>query len=205
MFAASPANRVLPVTMTSSIVRYLVLGCAVALFVACSPSSDAPRLAALPAGGDFVLQGPAGTVDTRQLRGKLLLIYFGYANCPDICPASLAVMNQALNEMTPTMRSQIQPLMVSVDPERDTPEKLVAYTSYFHPSLIGLVGSPEETATVAKAFGAGYMRQPTRTDGSYAVDHSGITYVVDKSGKLVATVPIGMSASEFSAIIRKHL
>lgn len=191
--------------MMPTFVRRVACCVTVAALLACSPAPEASKLATPPAGGDFVLQGPKGEVDTRQLRGKLLLIYFGYANCPDICPASLAVMNQVLNEMTPDLRAQIQPLMISVDPERDTAEKLVAYTGYFHPSLIGLAGSAEQIAAVAKAFGAGYQRQPTRPDGSYAVDHSGNTYVVDKSGKLVASVPVGVTAGEFATIVRKHL
>ena len=159
----------------------------------------------LPAGGDFVLRGSQGAVDTKALRGKVLLVYFGYTHCPDVCPISLATMNEALNAMAPDTRRQIQPLMISVDPERDTPDALATYTSYFHPSLLGLTGSPAEIAAVAKAFGAGYVRHPARPDGSYAVDHSGTTFVVDKRGKLVEMVPPGVPASEFSAIVQRHL
>jgi protein SCO1/2 len=186
----------------SSLLHFLA-GLLALCLTACSPPADLPKAA--PAGGDFVLQGTKGPVDTKALRGKLLLVYFGYVNCPDICPASLAVMNQVINTLPPEKRQEIQPIMISVDPARDTPEKLTTYTAYFHPDLIGATGSEEEVARVAAQFGAGYRKQPPRPDGSYAVDHSGNTYVVDKAGKLVATVPIGVPADELAAIIGKHL
>lgn len=193
-----------PATMTSRVISFFAaLLCAVVL-VACSPGDEKPRSGA-PAGGDFVLQGPQGAVDSKGLRGKLLLIYFGYVNCPDICPASLAVMNQVLNGLPAEQRQRIQPILISVDPARDTPDKLVTYTAYFHPSLIGVTGSEEEVARAAALFGAGYVKQPVRPDGSYAVDHSANTYVVDKTGKLVATIPIGMPADEVAAIVARHL
>jgi protein SCO1/2 len=183
--------------------RSLLLGVAAMLLVACSPAPQ--PVAGQPVGGDFVLQGPQGAVDTKNFRGKLLLIYFGYVNCPDICPASLAVMNQVINTLPAEQRAVIQPILISVDPERDTPEKLVTYTAYFHPSLLGVTGKPEEIARIAGSFGAGYVKQAVRPDGSYAVDHSANTYVVDKAGKLVATIPLGMPADEVAAIVRKHL
>ncbi len=193
-----------PAIMNLQIFRSIAVLLLVFGLGACSPPAEKPRAGA-PTGGDFVLQGPQGAVDSKALRGKLLLIYFGYVNCPDICPASLAVMNQVLNGLPAEQRQRIQPILISVDPARDTPEKLVAYTAYFHPSLIGVTGSEADIARVAAQFGAGYVKQPVRPDGSYAVDHSANTYVVDKAGKLVATVPIGMPADEAAAIVARHL
>ena len=176
------------------------------LLSACSDSGMGERvLAARPPGGDFVLQSAAGPLDTKALRGKVLLVYFGYVNCPDVCPASMAAMNEVLNGMTPKERAKIQPVLISVDPARDTPESLKNYAAYFHPSLIGVTGTPEQIATIAKAFGAGYIRQPARSDGSYAVDHSANTYLVGKNGKLVATLPYGAPADDLRAAIRKAL
>lgn len=193
-----------PALMNFPIFRFFAALLVLAALGACSPSAEPPRAGA-PVGGDFVLRGPQGAVDSQALRGKMLLIYFGYVNCPDICPASLAVMNQVLNGLPAEQRQRIQPILISLDPARDTPEKLVTYTAYFHPSLIGVTGSEAEVARVAGLFGAGYVKQPPRPDGSYAVDHSANTYVVDKAGKLVATVPIGMPADEVAAIVARHL
>lgn len=177
----------------------LLLSCV--LLAACSPAPQSGR----PAGADFVLQGPAGPVDSRNFRGKLMLVFFGYVHCPDVCPTSLAAMNEVLTGMTPEERGRIQPILISVDPERDTPEALKNYAAYFHPSLIGVTGTPEQIATLAKAFGAGYIRQPTRPDGGYAVDHSANTYLVGKDGKLAGTLPYGAPADDLRAAIRKAL
>lgn len=171
------------------------------LLAACSPAPQSGR----PAGADFVLQGPNGAVDTKHYRGKLMLVFFGYVNCPDVCPTSLAAMNEVLNGMTPEERANIQPILISVDPARDTPESLKNYAAYFHPSLVGVTGTPEQIATLAKAFGAGYIKQPDRSDGSYAVDHSASTYIVGKNGKLLAILPYGAPADELRAAIREAL
>ena len=171
------------------------------LLTACSPAPQSGR----PAGADFVLQGPNGTVDSKNYRGKLMLVFFGYVNCPDVCPTSLAAMNEVLNGMTPEERANIQPILISVDPARDTPESLKNYAAYFHPSLVGVTGTPEQIATIAKAFGAGYIKQPNRSDGSYAVDHSASTYIVGKNGKLLAILPYGAPADELRAAIREAL
>jgi protein SCO1/2 len=190
-------------SMISPFLRRAIVSIAAVLLVSCSQAPE--PVSGQPAGGDFVLQGPQGQVDTRSFRGKLLLIYFGYANCPDICPISLAVINEVITSLPAEQRAAIQPIMVSVDSDRDTPEKLAIYTAYFHPSLIGVTGKADEIARVAGSFGAGYVKQAVRPDGSYAVDHSASIYVVNKTGKLVATVPIGVSADEVAAIVRKHL
>lgn len=155
-----------------------------------------------PKGGDFVLRAAGGPVDTQALRGKVLLIYFGYTHCPDVCPASLAAGAQALNTLSVDERGKVRLIMVSVDPERDTPERLKEYTAYFHPEMIGVTGSAEEIAAVAKSFGAGYIRQPTRPDGSYAVDHTTRTYVVAPDGKLAASLELNAPAEKYLETVR---
>ncbi len=188
-----------PMSRLTAKLVLLLLSCI--LIAACSPAPQSGK----PAGADFVLQGPNGTVDSKNYRGKLMLVFFGYVHCPDVCPTSLVAMNEVLNGMTPEERTNIQPILISVDPERDTPESLKNYAAYFHPSLIGVTGTPEQIATLAKAFGAGYIKQPTRLDGSYAVDHSANTYLVGKNGKLLATLPYGAPADELRAAIRAAL
>ena len=155
-----------------------------------------------PKGGDFVLRAAAGPLDTKTLRGKVLLVYFGYTHCPDVCPASLAAGAQALNTLSPEERAKVRLIMVSVDPERDTAERLKEYTAYFHPEMVGVTGTPEEIAAVAKSFGAGYIRQPAQPDGSYAVDHTTRTYVVGPDGKLAASLELGAPADKFVATVR---
>jgi protein SCO1/2 len=176
---------------------------AVALLAACSDSGTGERvLAARPEGGDFVLQSAAGPLDTKALRGKVLLVYFGYVNCPDVCPVSMAAGAAALNALTPAERARTQMIMVSVDPERDTPAKLKDYVAYFHPAMFGAVGTAAETAVIAKSFGVGYVRQPTRPDGSYAVDHSSQTFVIGPDGKLMELLPLGVATDKVVATVR---
>lgn len=160
---------------------------------------------AAPTGGDFVLQSAAGPVDTKALRGKVLLVYFGYMNCPDICPASMASGAQALTALTPEERAKTKMIMISVDPDRDTPAGLKDYAAFFHPEMIGVTGTAAEIEAVAKAFGAGYIKQPPDASGAYAVDHSAHTYLVDPDGTLAATLPMGTPTADVVAAIRKHL
>jgi protein SCO1/2 len=186
----------------------IVLRCvfAAAFLAACSDSGMGERvLVARPAGGDFVLQGTAGPVDSKALRGNVLLVYFGYINCPDICPVSMAAGAAALNALTPAERAKTRMIMISVDPERDTPAKLKEYVAYFHPAMIGAVGTATETAAIAKSFGVGYVRQPTRPDGGYAVDHSSQTFVIGPDGKLMELLPLGVDTGKVVAAVRKLL
>lgn len=191
----------LMIAMSSSL-RFAAAVVVLAMLGACSdPTTVVPR----PPGGDFVLQASDGPLDTRRLRGKVLLIYFGYVNCPDVCPVSIAAGAGALNALSPAERERTRMVMVSVDPERDTPAVLKTYVAYFHPQMLGAVGSASETAVIAKQFGAGYVRQPTRPDGSYAVDHSSQTYLVDRDGQLVDMLSLGTPPEKIAAAVRKLL
>jgi protein SCO1/2 len=96
-------------------------------------------------------------------------------------------------------------IMISVDPERDTPAKLKEYVAYFHPAMIGVAGTATETAAIAKSFGVGFLRQPTRPDGGYAVDHSSQTFVIGPDGKLMELLPLGVDTGRVVAAVRKLL
>lgn len=183
--------------------RFVAALVALAMLGACSDSATTvvPR----PPGGDFVLQASDGPLDSRTLRGKVLLLYFGYVNCPDVCPVSIAAGAGALNMLSSAERERTRMIMISVDPERDTPAALKTYVAYFHPQMLGAVGSASDTAAVARQFGAGYLRQPPRPDGGYAVDHSSQTYVVDRDGRLVEMLPLGTPPEKIAATLRKLL
>lgn len=159
-------------------------------------------LSAAPTGGDFTLQSANGPVSLHDFRGKVVLVYFGYTFCPDICPTSLAFTSQALNALDKEELARTQALFISVDPERDTPEKLKEYGAFFHPSILGLTGTPEVIAATARQYGASYRKQDTGSAGGYVVDHSSSTYVVDPSGKLVATLQHGSAPAEVVKAIR---
>lgn len=184
----------------------VALGLAALLGVAVLMRGGTPvRDPKLPVGADFVLQSAAGPVDSIALRGKVLLVYFGYTHCPDICPASLAAGGQALKALSAEERSRIRLILISVDPERDSVEHLREYTAFFHPEMIGATGTPEQIAALAKAFGAGYIKQAAAADGSYAVDHTTSTYVVGPDGQLAAVLELGASTDKVVGAVRKLL
>jgi protein SCO1/2 len=126
------------------------------------------------------------TLDT--FRGKLVVLFFGYTHCPDVCPTTLSDMAQALKLMGPAA-NQVQVLFATVDPERDTPEMLKAYVPYFHPSFLGLYGTPEEVAKAAREFKIMYRKHVEPGATGYLVDHSAGSYVLDGQGRLRLYLP----------------
>jgi protein SCO1/2 len=163
-------------------------------------------LAAPPPGGDFTLRSWQGPLSTKDLRGKVLLIYFGYTWCPDICPTNLALITNALKALTPRELGRVQVLFVSVDPQRDTPERLREYTAYFHPSILGVTGTPAQVTAAAGLYGAAYHRaQAADSAMGYTVDHSAYTYVVDPAGRLAKVLDHGTNSDRIVAAIRSLL
>lgn len=156
-------------------------------------------------GGDFTLQSASGPVTLHDLKGKAVLLYFGYTSCPDICPTSLGFTSQALAALDKAELDKVQMLFITVDPERDTLDKLKAYTAYFHPNIMGLSGTPEAIAKAAKLYGVGYARQNTGSAGGYAVDHSAHIYVIAPDGSLFKTLDHGTPPAQVVETIRAAL
>lgn len=157
------------------------------------------------AGGDFTLQSADGPVSLKDYRGKVVLLYFGYTFCPDICPTELTSTAAALKLLGPAESGRVAMLFVSVDPERDTPAHLKEYAAFFHPAMVGVTGTPETVATVAGQYGVYYARQKTDTAGGYVVDHSAELFLIDRGGRLVARLPHAAPPEQVVAEIRKHL
>jgi len=136
-------------------------------------------------GGDFTLQSAQGEISLKDFRGKVVLIYFGYTSCPDVCPTSLGALSAALKKLDSKEMQQIQPLFISVDPERDNVNKLQEYSRYFHPKMIGATSNLDYLQALASRYGA-YFRKAEVENSSmgYAVDHSSTIFVVGKDGKL---------------------
>lgn len=162
-------------------------------------------LARAPQGGDFSFDGLHGPVALHDFSGKLVLLYFGYTYCPDICPTSLMVWQQALGQLSPAEQARVQPIFVSVDPERDTLARLEEYAHFFHPSIIGLTATPERIKEVADRYGAVFVRQEAASAAGYVIDHSAMTYVIDARGQLVDSLPHGAPVEQLLASLRTHL
>lgn len=133
---------------------------------------------------DFTLEGSKGPVRLADFKGKIILIFFGYTHCPDVCPTTLLEIRKAFSALSERERSRVQVIFVSVDPERDTPEVADRYAKQFHPSFLGLSGSPEAIRQAAQAFGVYYQKSQVVSPTEYLVDHTATTFVV-KEGKLV--------------------
>lgn len=158
-----------------------------------------------PPPADFVLNTTRGPLSLEQLRGKVVVLYFGYTWCPDVCPTSLALLGMALHKLDKQEMAQIQPVFISVDPVRDTVERLAGYTTYFHPSLLGATGTPQQIADAAQRYGVAYAREQNGSDTDYTVDHSSLTYLLDRSGKLHEVLPHGTHPDKIVAAIRQLL
>jgi protein SCO1 len=137
-------------------------------------------------GGPFTLVDGAGqTVTDQQFRGRYMLIYFGYTRCPDACPTALNDMAEALGKLGEAERKRVQPIFITVDPERDTGQALRDYVAAFGPDFIGLTGSADQIAQAKKEFRVYAAKHPTK-DGDYDMDHSSIIYLMDPSGRFIA-------------------
>jgi cytochrome oxidase Cu insertion factor (SCO1/SenC/PrrC family) len=155
-------------------------------------------------GGPFTLIDHTGrTRKDSDFRGKLMIVYFGYTFCPDVCPADLMAISQALDALGPAADG-IQPIFITVDPERDS-KVLAEYVRAFHKSLIGLTGSPEEIRKVANAYKAFYAKVPSAHDSDYAIDHTGVIYLMGRSGEYLGFMPPQTGPEKLTEILRKYL
>ncbi|MDE2060860.1 MAG: SCO family protein [Bradyrhizobium sp.] len=155
-------------------------------------------------GGPFTLLDPAGRARSdRDFRGKLMIVYFGYTFCPDVCPADLMAITQALDALGP-LANGVQPIFITIDPERDS-KVLAEYISAFHKSFIGLTGTPEQIRKVANAYKAFYARRPPTADGEYAIDHTGVIYLVGRQGEYLGFMPPQTDPGKLTEVLRKYL
>ena len=151
---------------------------------------------------DFELSGPNGQrVRLSDFRGKIVLLFFGYASCPDVCPTTMYDLARALELLPPEKAAQVQVIMISVDPERDTPERLNAFVRNFHPSFLGLTGTPEEIAQVATQYGIFYQKEEGTEATGYLMTHTATVTLVDREGYIKVVFPFGTKPEEFASDI----
>lgn len=140
----------------------------------------APRIAY-----DFSLTASDGkAVKLSDYRGKVSLIFFGYVNCPDVCPTTMLELGKLYKALTPQEQARVQVMMITVDPERDSREVLGNYVSFFSPTFLGLTGTPEQIAQVAQNYGVFYQKSNLKSAKEYTVDHSATVFAVDPQGNL---------------------
>ena len=149
-------------------------------------------------GRDFRLTGHDGRdYGLGDFRGKVVVIFFGYTFCPDVCPTTLLELAGAVKQLGPPAR-RVQVLFVTVDPERDTPEILKKYVTAFNPGFLGLYGSPDALAATAKEFKVFYVKHSGASPQAYTIDHSAGTYIYDTEGRLRLFVSYGRGAQVYA-------
>jgi protein SCO1/2 len=162
--------------------------------------------AVIAAGGDFTLQSASGPVSLSDFRGKVVLLYFGYTYCPDVCPTSLAATAEGMKQLSPDEAANVAMIFVSVDPKRDTPARLKEYAEFFHPAMVGVTGTPDNIAEIAKRYGVFYAEQKLEmSGGGYVVDHSADTFIVGKDGQLVGKMVHATPPDQVVVALRKYL
>jgi cytochrome oxidase Cu insertion factor (SCO1/SenC/PrrC family) len=156
-------------------------------------------------GGPFTLVDQNGVVrHDGDFRGKLMLVYFGYTFCPDACPTTLQTMSTALQDLGESA-GEVEPLFISVDPERDTVAQMKSYATNFDPRLVALTGTPDETTAAARAYRVYFAKAKSDREADYAVDHSSFIYLMGRDGRYLAHFGPDASAEQMAAAIKKYL
>jgi protein SCO1/2 len=155
-------------------------------------------------GGPFTLTDQNGKLRRdSDFRGRLMIVYFGYTFCPDVCPTDLMAITQALDTLGRDAAG-IQPIFITIDPERDN-RIMADYLKAFHPGFIGLTGSPEEIRKVANAYKAFYARVEDPRTGEYSIDHSGVIYLMGRDGQYLGFMPPQTAPDRLLEVLRKYL
>jgi protein SCO1/2 len=191
------------VLVLSAFVAGLASILAVVLIVAGrGPAEVATQVAAI--GGPFRLIDENGrTVTEQDLKGHPFLVFFGFTHCPDVCPTALSDISEVLGKLGPDA-DRVSALFITVDPERDTPDKLKDYLASFDPHLKGLTGDPAAIAAVAKSYRV-YAKKVPLDSGDYTMDHTALVYLMDKQGRFVAPFNLKRRPEDAAADLRRYL
>ncbi len=188
--------------------RFVLAAFAAIAIAGCGPDGEKFRSSDITGssfGRDFALTDHNGKQRTlADYRGKAVVVFFGFTQCPDACPTTLAALAEAMKKLGPDAE-RVQVLFVTVDPARDTPELLAQYVPAFDSRFAGLYGDAAATERVAKEFKVIYQKQPGATPGAYTVDHSTGTYVFDPQGRLRLYVSHGQGPEVFAHDLRELL
>jgi protein SCO1/2 len=200
-------GRILSVVLAGFLIGALG-GAAALVLTAGTPGPKVETSGKALIGGPFALVDPDGkTVTDKDFRGRHMLVFFGFTNCPDICPAELQVMAAALEELGPQAET-LAPIFITLDPERDTPQAVGAYVKNFGPRFLGLSGSPQDIEKAAKAYLVAYSKfVPEGEDeaSGYSVDHTAFVYLMGPDGEYITHFPYGTPAAKMAETLRRYL
>ncbi len=156
-------------------------------------------------GTDFSLLDQTGKLRRlSDFKGKVAIVFFGYTQCPDVCPTTLSTLREVMTQLGP-QAERVQVLFVTLDPQRDTPALLAQYVPSFHPTFLALRGDDAATGATAQAFKVFYKKQPGSAPGTYSIDHSTGSYVYDPQGRLRLYVKYGDTAEHITGDLKQLL
>ena len=182
----------------------LALGILAASFI--QPADNSKPTGITSIGGNFTLQSSKGPVSLSDLKGKVVPVYFGFASCPDVCPTSLGLLASAIRQLPEQQQMQIQPVFISVDPQRDTPEILETYANAFYPGMLGLTDKKEVIDDVTWKYRALYKIVPLEDSAmGYTIDHSSIIYVIGRDGVIQSLARHGTAPAELAEQLKQAL
>ncbi len=159
----------------------------------------------VPVGGPFTLtDANSNSRSLADFRGKVVVLYFGFMTCPDICPTDLLAIGKTIQALG-TEGEKVQPVFITLDPERDTRDALRGYVASFHPRFVALTGSEEEVRRVATAYKVFFEKVPLPGTSTYTIDHAAFTFLLDREGKYVGLFPPGTPTERMLVMVREQL
>lgn len=182
----------------------LTISASLALFLFSEEEESAPIR---QRGGDFVLNSSKGPVSLQQFRGQVVLLFFGYTHCPDVCPTTMSNVADAMDLLSSAEQASVQPLFVTVDPARDSVEYLAKYVAFFHPKLIGLSGSAAQVKKAAEAYSVQYFKDDVTDAGkdNYYMNHSSYLFLIDPNGKVVDMMSEHTTPQDIATALRRYI
>ncbi len=198
-------HKVFRIAMLAALAVFLLAALAWQWGLISPTGRNGPGSGVASVGGPFTLTDQNGqTRSEKDFAGRLMLIYFGYSYCPDVCPTALQVMTGALGMLGPKA-SGVQPIFITIDPARDTPTHLKDYVSNFFPGMIGLTGSEEAIKQIAAAYRVYFRKATDSGTTEYLMDHSSIIFLMGKDGAYLTHFTHQTPPEKMADIIRKHL
>ncbi|MRX26831.1 SCO family protein [Kangiella sp. HZ709] len=157
-------------------------------------------------GGNFTLQSADGPVSLTDYRGQVVVVYFGFLSCPEVCPTSMGILKKTFKRLSTDGLNNVQGVLISIDPKRDSFEKLKNFSSFYHQNITGVTGTPEQVDQVARDYGAYFkMIEAEEFKQEYAFEHTSRYYVIDQEGRLVDAMRHSTTANELTAKIKTLL
>jgi protein SCO1 len=164
------------------------------------------KLSQIPLGGDFSIPATNGEFVLSDHKGKMVLLYFGFTFCPDVCPTTLSTVSGVLKKLSESELARLKVLFISVDPKRDDLNKIKNYVDFFHPSIIGATDTEKKVGEIAKLYGVAFEKYyPKQDDDNYTIDHSTSMFLIDRNNKIVELIGHGESVAQIYERLIKYI